>query len=241
MNRQHDLTHFYELLSALEGRLGGKRRLSDCNGRMDWPRRGVYFFFEPGEIRSISGEGPRVVRVGTHGLKRGSKSTLWGRLSQHGGGKSGNAGNHRGSIFRLLVGVAIMTRDHLEEPRSWGKRGDAAKATADARLSRDDLLHSELALEAAVSEYIRSMPFLYLAVDDEPSPTSDRRIIERNSIGLLSNFAREHVDTASKLWLGSYCDREKVRRSELWNNNHVDEVYDRAFLHLLEGYVERAT
>ena len=27
----------------------------------------------------------RIVRVGTHGLKTGSRSTLWGRLSQHRG------------------------------------------------------------------------------------------------------------------------------------------------------------
>ena len=74
---------------------------------MDWPRRGVYFFFEPGESRSLSGTGSRIVRLGTHALANGSRSTLWQRLSQHRGNAKGDGGNHRGSIFRLLVGVAL--------------------------------------------------------------------------------------------------------------------------------------
>jgi hypothetical protein len=38
---------------------------------MSWPRRGVYFFFENGEMRSETGTGPRVVRVGTHAMRSG--------------------------------------------------------------------------------------------------------------------------------------------------------------------------
>jgi hypothetical protein len=70
------------------------RLLSACTGRVPWPQRGVYFFMEEGEVRSDSGIGPRIVRVGTHALKRNSTSTLWTRLSQqralrHCGGRSG--------------------------------------------------------------------------------------------------------------------------------------------------------
>ena len=71
---------------------------------MDWPKRGVYFFFKPGETRRDGT--PRVVRVGTHALKTGSGTSLWDRLSKHRGnlaGRSPGAGNHRGSIFRLHV------------------------------------------------------------------------------------------------------------------------------------------
>ena len=80
---------------------------------MSWPRRGVYFFFENGEPRSGTGAGPRVVRVGAHGLKNGARSTLWGRLSQHRGSSRSGLGNHRGSIFRLLVGVALANRNNI--------------------------------------------------------------------------------------------------------------------------------
>ena len=41
---------------------------------MKWPARGVYFFREAGESRSDTGEGLRVVRVGTHALKAGGST-----------------------------------------------------------------------------------------------------------------------------------------------------------------------
>src|SRR4029078_990338 len=95
--RRPHLTSFYSILDALEYRLGGARRLAECTGRMSWPRRGVYFFREPGEYRSDTGEAPRIVRVGTHALRAGSATKLWTRLSQHMGQPSTGGGNHRGS------------------------------------------------------------------------------------------------------------------------------------------------
>ena len=73
------------------------------------------------ETRSGTGAGPRVVRIGTHGLKNGSRSTLWGRLSQHRGSSRSGLGNHRGSSFRLLVAFSgeatgpakVIVADHL--------------------------------------------------------------------------------------------------------------------------------
>src|SRR5579862_1245890 len=103
MTRLADVIQFYELLARLEHEHGGRRRLSDCHGRMEWPRRGVYFFFEPGENRTDTGNGPRVVRVGTHALNAGSGTSLWGRLSHHRGAARSGGGNHRASIFRLLI------------------------------------------------------------------------------------------------------------------------------------------
>jgi len=85
------------------------------------------------------------------------------------------------------------------------------------------------------------MPFLWLAVEDEPGPKSLCGVIERNSIALLSNFNTPDVplDPPSPNWLGRWADRELVRRSGLWNVNHVAEVYDPAFLDLMEGLVEQ--
>lgn len=239
MNRLDSLVRFYEILARLESRLGGKRRLADCTSRMSWPRRGVYFFFEPGEVRSDSGEGPRVTRVGTHALKEGSGTTLWNRLSQHSGRKTSGGGNHRGSVFRLLVGTAIMNRDHLQEPHSWDVGSDPRQAAQRLGLSREEVLRNEHDLEVAVSAYIRAMPFLWIDVSDEPGPGSHRGIIERNSIALLSNYRRPALDPASANWLGSYWDRERVRGARLWNNNHVDEGCDPGFLDLLETHTKK--
>lgn len=79
--RLQDLVTFYSLLDELGKKVGGARTLAGCRGRMQWPLRGVYFFHETGENRSDTGEGPRVARVGTHALKEGGSTTLWGRLS----------------------------------------------------------------------------------------------------------------------------------------------------------------
>lgn len=225
-DRISDLKDFYGLLAALAENVGGPRHLVGCSGRLAWPRRGVYFFMEPGESRSHSGRGPRVVRVGTHALKERSATLLWTRLSQHRGQESSGGGNHRGSIFRLIVGTALMARDGHACP-TWG---DGPNAPAPVR-------QSELALEQAVSRTIRAMPFLWLAVDDEPGPGSLRGYIERQAIALLSNFGKDPLDPPSPAWLGHSCNRERVRRSGLWNSNHVDEAYEPAFLNCLERLV----
>src|SRR5207248_1555388 len=98
----------YSILGVLERRVGARRLLADCHGRMAWPQRGVYFFMEEGEHRTNTGRGLRIVRVGTHALKAGSRTTLWKRLSQHKGHENSGGGNHRGSIFRLLVGSTLI-------------------------------------------------------------------------------------------------------------------------------------
>ena len=108
--RRGDTVRFYQLLDWLAARVGGPRLLQSCHSGMGWPPRGVYFFYESGESRSVTGAGLRIVRIGTHGLKNGARSTLWGRLSQHRGSSRSGLGNHRGSIFRLLVGVALANR-----------------------------------------------------------------------------------------------------------------------------------
>jgi hypothetical protein len=218
-----DLRSFYCILNRLEQRLGGAKTLGDCSGRIPWPQRGVYFFFEGGEHRSDTGAGRRVVRVGTHALTSSSRTKLWTRLSQHRGQTGSGGGNHRGSIFRLIVGTALINRDQYA-CATWGKGSSVAR----------DIRNQENDMERAVSAVIRDMPFLWLHVDDEPGAESLRGYIERNAIALLSNFDRTPIDPASSSWLGHYCNRERIRKSGLWNTNHVDESCEPTFLKELE-------
>jgi hypothetical protein len=74
------------------------------------------------------------------------------------------------------------------------------------------------------------MPFLWVAIDDKAGGRSASGIIERNAIALLSKYGKSPLDPASAGWLGYNGNRERVRRSGLWNSNHVDEAYDPAFL-----------
>lgn len=235
--RANDLNRFYNALGELERILGGKRLLSDCNSRQNCPDRGIYFFFEKGEVRRDSGEGLRVVRVGTHALKTGSKATLWNRLSQHKGSVSSGGGNHRGSVFRLLVGQALNAR-RGRETNTWGIEDSISKAAQRLSIHRDEIKQSELLIEREVSATIRSMPLLWLLVDDPPSPKSMRGLIERNAIALLSNYVNDPIDSPSGTWLGRASGRDKVRKSGLWNSKHVDDDYDPSFLDELERQID---
>ena len=238
MERINEVARFYDLLVRLERRCGGRRRLAECHGRMGWPRRGVYFFIEPGEHRGDSGVGDRVVRVGTHALTERSGTSLWQRLSQHRGSARHGGGNHRGSIFRLLAGSAIKARDGTDKPRSWGIESGAGKAALRLGTDRETVRQEETGLERAVSRYLGAMPFLWLSIDDPPGPDSDRGDVERNVIALLSNFRKEPVDSPSESWVGHHSDRERVCRSGLWNNNHVEDAYDPGFLERFASLID---
>jgi hypothetical protein len=223
-----DLRRFYDILARLELQVGGMRRLCACEARSEWPKQGVYFFTEKDEWRLGSGTGHRIVRVGTHAVSNGSRTTLWNRLAQH-KGTSSLGGNHRGSVFRKLVGQALGVRKPSLAVATWGSGQSASQGVRAA----------ERALEAEVSRYIGDMPFLWLAVEDLPSPISRRAHIERNSIALLSNAAVEAgvcPDPPSTDWLGLRCPKEDVRLSGLWNSRHVCETYHPGFLDELERY-----
>ena len=94
-------------------------------------------------------------------------------------------------------------------------------------------------MERDVCAVIGDMPFLWLPVDDEPGSDSLRGYIERNAIALLSNQGREPIDPPSRQWLGHYSDRERVRLSGLWNNNHVEDDYASEFLDTMERLIEQ--
>jgi hypothetical protein len=220
------LDSFYNLLADIEKGVGGKRKLVNCKGDMEWPRMGVYFFFEQGEVRTTDIGMSRVVRVGTHTVSRGSKTTLWHRLRTH-RGTSELTGNHRGSIFRLHVGAAMLAKSGGSGSLpTWGV-GQTAPA---------DVRKSEVGIEREVSRYIGSLTLLWLAVGDEPSAVSDRSYIERNAIALLSG-ATGPLDLPGNRWLGRYSSRDAIRRSGLWNINYVTDDYDPRFIDVLAEYV----
>ncbi|MCY0146813.1 hypothetical protein OEG84_03550 [Hoeflea sp. G2-23] len=223
-SRLDDVKTFYSLLERLSAKTPS-RQMGPASAQDGWPDRGVYFFFETGETR---GDGtPRVVRIGTHGLIEGSSSTLWKRLSQHRGTLTPKDGNHRGSIFRELVGAALFAKDN-KTVGTWGNR----------KVPAVEVGASERPQEEAVSDHIGAMRVAWLDIPDNPGPGSLRGFIERNVIALLSNYDRAPIDPPSPRWLGLNSDRDRVRKSGLWNNNHVTETHDPAFLKVLEALIE---
>jgi len=216
-----DRARFYQLLGALERGVGGCRVMGECTGRLVWPERGVYFFFEPGEVRSDLST-PRVVRVGTHAVSRGARTTLWSRLRAHRGTNAGR-GNHRASVFRRHVGDALIRRSgRREEFPFWGKGSSAPRHRA-----------SEAPLEKLVSDNIRRMSVLWLTVTDDAGPASNRAYLERNAISVLTA-----ADPPSVNWLGNHSIRQKIRESGLWNIDHLGGRCDSEFLDILTRAVD---
>jgi hypothetical protein len=226
-DRVTDLVTFYNALSQIEERQGGRRSLATTDREPPWPARGIYFFFEPGETRSVSGPGDRVVRVASHSFGANTASAFWGGLLGSRGGPSGR-GNHRSSIFRRLVGDALLRRSG-RSMASWGVGGSHREAARSLGLDLEQLATEEGAVELEVSDYIRRMPFTWLAAPRGPSPDGRRGFFERHSIALLSNLSGQ-ADPPSADWLGQFSSRERVRASGLWNNNHVQSDYSGQFL-----------
>ena len=126
----------------------------------------------------------------------------------------------------------MSAREPSVQVPTWGK-GNSAK-----RNIRD----GERDLERHVSAHIRQMPFLWLEINDASSRHSQRSLIERNIIALLSNHGSigggEAIDPPSTDWLGNYSRRNRVRESGLWNQRHVEDSYDPQVLEIMGGWVD---
>jgi len=215
---RHSAAQLGHLLRELWMAQGGGRRITETNGRLPWPDRGVYFILEA-DHSLAGGHMPRVVRVGTHAVSQGSRTSLWDRLSTH-RGTTGGGGSHRSSIFRLHVGRAwTRTVPSADWPQTWGQGQSAPREVRD----------TEQRLEHAVSEIIGAMRVIWLTVPDEAGPASERAYLERNAIGLLSRIGL--LNTTEGLdWLGRSSPDWRIAASGLWNLNHVFMKPDAAFL-----------
>ncbi|WP_176059975.1 DUF6884 domain-containing protein [Paraburkholderia sp. BCC1876] len=221
-----DQDRFFKLIDKLSNANSGYLRFSDFESK-SVSSRGLYFFLDPTELRRFpTMKNSRVVRIGTHAVSEGSKSTLWQRLKAH-RGTDDRGGSHRSSIFRLHVGHAILSSRKFSQD-SWGIGETASKETRE----------TEKWLEHEVSDYIRELHVLTLPILDLPGPDSDRSYIERNSIALLSGQGT--TSTPGNEWLGNASKMRSIRESGLWNVNYVNDRYDDRFLDVLDELVERA-
>lgn len=229
-SRLAHMDRFYALLARVTAsNAGACRKLVEQTQASVRHERGIYFFFEEGEMRMTSPFENRVVRIGTHAVSEGSKATLWNRLRTHRGGGNG-LGNHRGSIFRLHVGESLIRRGELESIfTTWGK---GQSASAEVRSGEEEI-------ELAVSQHIGEMSVSWVEVADAASADSDRAFLERNFIALLAGHTGP-LDLPSANWLGRWSGREAVSHSGLWNVNHVYESFDPIALDVFEHYVEVA-
>jgi hypothetical protein len=216
---------FQHLIRRLWAAQAGGRRIDETTGRLPWPNRGVYFILDS-QQGPPGNRVPRIVRVGTHAVSAGSRTTLWDRLSTHRGTGEGS-GSHRSSIFRLHVGRARMReRPSADWPISWAEGQSAPRQIRD----------KEQMLEREVSGIIGAMRVLWLDIPDEAGPSSERAYIERNAIGLLSRTCLLK-GTGKGEWLGRYSADWRISVSGLWNLNHIFMQPDLDFIDRFEAAV----
>lgn len=190
------------------------------------PKRGVYVFLDKREPNFL-GVKPRIVRIGTHAVSFGSKATLRGRLRNH-LGPAHEIGNHRGSIFRLHVGRAMLeaATGHVSLP-SWGEGQDASP----------DTKALEAEHELAVSRYLQELEVALIHVDDEPGKDSLRASVEAQLIALCSEAMRP-IDCPTADWLGLKSLVAPIRQSGLWNIRGVGGKYEPARVGSVGSIVE---
>lgn len=217
------MNRFKILLKKLWRHQKGGIQIANCSGKTELPNRGIYFILDHQKSAKTM---PRIVRVGTHAVSHGAKTSLWNRLSTHRGTLDGR-GSHRSSIFRSHVGRAIMKKNPKTSwPTTWSV-GQQAPA---------EIREQEVLLEREVSRHIGALGVLWLNVPDEPHANSDRAYIERGVIGLLSRFGLLTPNTHGN-WLGSYSHDWRIAASGIWNLDHIFSFPDPHLLDVLEKYV----
>ena len=162
-NRKYQADKFYGLINKVVEKF--PRQSLDKLISSKLPEKGVYFFFENGEMRDDNTTA-RVVRVGTHAAIENSKATLYDRLYKHKGSKD-LTGNHRGSVFRTLIGISLLNKEKLDFIH-WGDKSQKGNRLVKA---------NEKPLEVKVSNYLHSMTFTVLEVPGLSSKINDRALI----------------------------------------------------------------
>lgn len=220
------INDLYEIFNLFKKQNGRVFKLKELVNSEYVPKKGLYFFFNEDEQRLLYPSQNRIVRIGTHAVSNGAKSTLYQRLKQH-KGMNNLDGNHRSSIFRLHVGNALIQKNNLD-CNTWGQ---------DVKINEEQK-KKEGIIEKMVSEYIGEMPILLININDDSSKYSDRSYIEQNTIALLSDNHLP-IDYQYENWLGNYSIHEAVRSSSLWNVDYTkNKKYDENFLEILKIHID---
>lgn len=163
--------------------------------RKTLPFNGIYFFYEQGEV--INNDRDRIVRIGTH--KKDGR--FRDRIRQHYGNDSSFKGNKNGSVFRKHLGGAILRKANPNDSRlnDW--------------LTQNGPTFIEI--EEVVSKTLREhFTFSCFRVDYE----EERLSLEK---GLIALFAQYPLGKPSNNWLGYYAANDDIRKSGLWNTQHI--------------------
>lgn len=165
------------------------------------PLNGLYVFFESGQKITIdSREYDRIVRIGINEKPDNFRSRIRGHYS----------GSIEGSVFRENVGWALLDHDGKNPRETYGTKKNYKRQNSGGALERE------------ISEYF-SKAFTYKAfrIDYDKLATYEKIMIAAFSVYYQLKGFKNGLNTAN--WLGrhSYSQRDKIRRSGLWNSEEV--------------------
>jgi hypothetical protein len=162
---------------------------------------GLYFFYEKGEVSGHAPEG-RVVRIGNHPRARDG---LKKRLSLH------YSGNKNSSVFRRLVGGAILRKNNP---------GDSCLSPEPGKGHWEkQKLHSCEKCKPIKNEINKLLENNFYFRCLEVVDLNLRNSLEKKLVATISLCPL--CSKPSKNWLGKYAYPEKVKKSGLWNSDYV--------------------
>jgi hypothetical protein len=160
--------------------------------KSELPTNGIYFFYEDGEFCThVNERQKRIVRVGTHRVDENFRN----RINSH------YRGNKNSSVFRKHLGGALIRRKDPKDKRlkQWLEQ--------DAPTFQE--METEVTTELKEHFSFRCIPVEY----------KDKRL--RLEEELIATMANCDNCKPSENWLGNFAADELVRKSGLWNHQHV--------------------
>ncbi|NMX22102.1 hypothetical protein C5S30_06680 [ANME-1 cluster archaeon GoMg4] len=156
------------------------------------PTNGIYFFYEDGEFCTHENEREkRIVRVDTHRVDGNFRN----RINSH------YRGTKNSSVFRKHLGGALMRRKDPNDRRlkQW--------------LKQDASTFQEIEMEVT-KKLKEHFSFRCIPVEDK----EERLRLEEELIATVAKCAK---CKPTENWLGNFAADELVRKSGLWNHQHV--------------------
>jgi hypothetical protein len=120
------------------------------------------------------------------------------------------------SIFRKNLGRALINRENSEYLKVWNLDFTTRKNREDYSHLRN--IEYEKEIETKITDTLRNkFSFRYIEIKDEEMRIGEKGL-ERRLIGSLANYSQ---CTPSENWLGRYSPKPKIRKSGLWQVQHL--------------------
>ncbi|MHA1797689.1 MAG: hypothetical protein ACTSVY_04500 [Candidatus Helarchaeota archaeon] len=183
------------------------------------PFKGIYFFYEKGEIWGHCGEKPRIVRVGTH-----KGNNFRNRIAEHfllnekklNFDKNKEKPSDR-SIFRKNIGRALLNKNEDPYLKIWNR--DFVPRQDRIKFGNSRNIEKEKSIEKQITDILEDKFFFRFIIIENEDERIGSKGFESKLIGTVSRCTK---CKPSRNWLGNYSPKKKIRASGLWLEHHLN-------------------